>query len=217
YRLSSMPYSASAFGVLPPLWSSAAKNPRPERIFSSCMASMPAILAAPERSVRGGGPALLGAGLPELHYTEGDRLAVEPRAASGVLRADLPVALDDDHTALAADVLGGDAGARGQRADGHVQALADQIRHRLALRHGGGRLGPPVGGRAPLVQFDHAEVEPAAAADPGTSRRPLEADLPVTVKNLMARPPGRIVAREVVKALGLRVILRGLQPLPDEI
>jgi len=32
--------------VLPPLWSSAAKNPRPERTFSSCVASMPAILAA---------------------------------------------------------------------------------------------------------------------------------------------------------------------------
>ena len=32
----------------------------------------------------------------------------------------------------------------------------------------------------------------------------------------MARPPGCIVAREVVKALGLRVILRALQPLPDE-
>jgi hypothetical protein len=32
----------------------------------------------------------------------------------------------------------------------------------------------------------------------------------------VARPPGCIVAREVVKALGLRVILRALQPLPDE-
>src|SRR5215472_16200524 len=52
YRPSPMPYSASAFGVLPPLWSSAARNPRPERTFSSCVASMPAILAAPHRSVR---------------------------------------------------------------------------------------------------------------------------------------------------------------------
>src|SRR5580704_15272759 len=30
-----MPYSASAFGVLPPLWSRAAKNPRPDPTFSN--------------------------------------------------------------------------------------------------------------------------------------------------------------------------------------
>jgi hypothetical protein len=33
---SGTPYWASAFGVLPPLWSSAARKPRPVRIFSNC-------------------------------------------------------------------------------------------------------------------------------------------------------------------------------------
>jgi hypothetical protein len=32
-----MPYSASALGVLPPLWSSAAKKPWPVLIFSYCV------------------------------------------------------------------------------------------------------------------------------------------------------------------------------------
>src|SRR4051812_8070940 len=36
YSDSSMPYSASAFGVLPPLWSRAAKNPRPVATFDRC-------------------------------------------------------------------------------------------------------------------------------------------------------------------------------------
>src|SRR5690554_5294713 len=31
-----MPYNFSAFGVLPPLWSSAAMKPSPRRIFSNC-------------------------------------------------------------------------------------------------------------------------------------------------------------------------------------
>src|SRR5215469_4576198 len=54
YWLSLMPYSASAFGVLPPLWSSAAKNPRPKRTFSSCAGSIATILPAPkEREQRG--------------------------------------------------------------------------------------------------------------------------------------------------------------------
>ena len=35
YRSSATPYSASALGVLPPLWSRAAKNPRPVLIFSN--------------------------------------------------------------------------------------------------------------------------------------------------------------------------------------
>src|SRR5215831_7997774 len=34
-----MPYSASALGVLPPLWSRAAKKPRPVPTFSNCAVS----------------------------------------------------------------------------------------------------------------------------------------------------------------------------------
>jgi hypothetical protein len=36
YRSRATPYSARALGVLPPLWSSAAKNPCPERTLSDC-------------------------------------------------------------------------------------------------------------------------------------------------------------------------------------
>ena len=35
YRSRAMPYSSSAFGVLPPLWSRAAKKPRPVLTFSN--------------------------------------------------------------------------------------------------------------------------------------------------------------------------------------
>ena len=38
--LSSTPYRRSAFGVLPPLWSSAAMKPSPLRILSNCWSFM---------------------------------------------------------------------------------------------------------------------------------------------------------------------------------
>src|ERR1700736_5545143 len=38
-----MPYSCSAFGLLPPLWSSAAMKPGPLRAFSNCSVFMPAL------------------------------------------------------------------------------------------------------------------------------------------------------------------------------
>src|SRR5579875_3941094 len=47
-----MPYSASALGVLPPLWSRAAKNPRPLLTFSSC-----AVFTLPYCGTRRGGAA----------------------------------------------------------------------------------------------------------------------------------------------------------------
>ena len=46
YRSCGIPYSASAFGVLPPLWSRAAKKPFPDEICSRCVLSTPEIVAA---------------------------------------------------------------------------------------------------------------------------------------------------------------------------
>src|SRR5580693_10192380 len=67
YRSRLMPYSSRAFGVLPPLWSKAAKKPRPSRIFSSCVVSMAPILA-PARRMRE----------PGLRACRGSELAASP-------------------------------------------------------------------------------------------------------------------------------------------
>ena len=52
HRHTSIPYRRSAFGVLPPLWSSAAMKPSPLRILSSCWSSMvmyPPLWSCPAR------------------------------------------------------------------------------------------------------------------------------------------------------------------------
>jgi hypothetical protein len=49
YRSCGMPYSPSALGVLPPLWSRAAKKPSPDAICSRCAMSTGDILAASRR------------------------------------------------------------------------------------------------------------------------------------------------------------------------
>src|SRR5580700_9292479 len=50
YRSRSMPYSASALGVLPPLWSSAAKKPWPPATFSACAVfTLPHCVTSPAR------------------------------------------------------------------------------------------------------------------------------------------------------------------------
>src|SRR5689334_14747532 len=119
-----MPYSASAFGVLPPLWSRAAKKPRPDPMCSRCVTSMAILTFRVATGCSGGTRWPSGYSGVRMRQSEG--AGGELREVQGFARASLA------ELGAAAEAVGEHGDVVGRGAHGRQQhALGARHRHRV--------------------------------------------------------------------------------------